>query len=69
MSNRRRTSSDLSLEIIDILKIVQYKSTPIEIKKKRRQRDQYWSQCISKSPNPNDYIQKESGLEKIVKNK
>ncbi len=71
MSNRRRTSSDLSLEIIDILKNIQYNSKPVEIKikLKRRQRDQYWTQCISKSPNPNDYIQKESGFTQIFKNK
>jgi hypothetical protein len=53
MSNRRRTSSELSLEIIDILKIIQTKSKPIEIK--RRTREQYCRQNTAKSPNPNDY--------------
>jgi hypothetical protein len=55
MSNRRRTSSELSLEIIDILKIIQTKSKPIEIKIKRRTREQDCRQNTAKSPNPNDY--------------
>ena len=63
MSNRRRTSSELSLEIIDILKIIQTKSKPIEIKLKRRIREQNCEQnCeqkITKSPNPNDYENRE----------
>ena len=59
MSNRRRTSSELSLEIIDILKIIQTKSKPIEIKLKRRIREQSCKQNISKSPNPNDYENRE----------
>ena len=53
MINRRRTSSELSLEIIDILKNIQLKLKPVEIKK-RRIRDQYM-QCISISPHPDDY--------------
>lgn len=56
MSNRRRTSSDLSLEIIDISKNIQYNSKPIQIKPKRRQRDHISSQIIAISPNPSEYI-------------
>ena len=52
MSNRRRTSSDLSLEIIDISKNIQYNSKPIQIKPKRRQRDHISSQTIAISPTP-----------------
>jgi len=60
MINRRRTSSELSLEIIDILKNIQLKSKPVEIKKpaeikKRRIRDQAYIQHISISPHPDDY--------------
>ena len=54
MINRRRTSSELSLEIIDILKNIQLKSKPVEIKK-RRIRDQAYIQHISISPHPDDY--------------
>jgi hypothetical protein len=66
MSNRRRTSSDLSLEIIDISKNIQYNSKPIQIKQKRRQRDRFSSQIIAISPNPSEYIVKDGEFIKII---
>ena len=51
MYSRSRTSSDISVENIDISKPI-----IIKIKKmKRRQRDQDCQSILSKSPNPNDY--------------
>jgi hypothetical protein len=67
MSNRRRTSSDLSLEIIDISKNIQYNSKPIQIKPKRRQRDHISSQTIAISPTPSEYIVKDGEFIKIIK--
>ena len=67
MSNRRRTSSELSLEIIDISKNIQYNSKPIQIKPKRRQRDHISSQTIAISPNPSEYIVKDGEFIKIIK--
>lgn len=46
--SRDRTSSDNSVENIDI-------SKPIIIKTKRRKRDQRCSPIPIKTPNPNDY--------------
>ena len=46
--SRDRTSSDNSVENIDI-------SKPIIIKTKRRKRDQRYSPIPIKTPNPNDY--------------
>ena len=61
MSNRHRTSSEISLEIIDILQItkglIQTKAKPIVIK--RRIREQDGKQNIAKSPNPIDYENKD----------
>lgn len=53
MSRRSRTSSEISIETIDISKPIIIKMKKI----KKRRREQSCEQ-ISKSPNPEDYIMK-----------
>jgi hypothetical protein len=65
MSIRSRTSSEISIENIDISKPIIIKMKKI----KKRQRGQSCEQ-ISKSPNPEDYIMKEGCfIHQIIKTK
>ena len=57
MSRRSRTSSEISIETIDISKPI-----IIKMKKSKKRRREQSCEQISKSPSPEDYIMKEGVL-------